>query len=310
MCKKSVVFLGIYLSCCAAGIYAQNQTKVHRPPITGFSHISLTEANDPAARKFYSDDFGWPVIREKRADGVVHYRVSAVQYIELVPPSSNFDSKGSVLNHIAFATPDAKGMRAYLKENGIGVPDKVTAEGNGRFSFITSDPEGNKIEFVQGGSPRGPLGPVPHPPVSTHIIHMGQAIIDADKMDNFYKNILGFHLYWKGWNKPGHIDWVDMQVPDGTDWIEYMLVVPQAGTQSQLRSADHFGPGVASVDAAVALLRSRGMDIPPRKGLPRLGDGKLKWNLYDPSGTRVELMEFKPITTPCCSPFTGSQPTH
>jgi hypothetical protein len=34
-------------------------------------------------------------------------------------------------------------------------------------------------------------------------------------------------------------------------------------------------------------------------------DGKWQANLYDPDGTRVELMEFQPVMKPCCSPFTA-----
>jgi hypothetical protein len=38
-------------------------------------------------------------------------------------------------------------------------------------------------------------------------------------------------------------------------------------------------------------------------------DGKWQANLYDPDGTRVELMEFQPVAKPCCSDFTASSPT-
>ena len=37
-------------------------------------------------------------------------------------------------------------------------------------------------------------------------------------------------------------------------------------------------------------------------------DGKWQLNLYDPDGTRVELMEFTPVQTPCCSSYTGPHP--
>ena len=42
---------------------------------------------------------------------------------------------------------------------------------------------------------------------------------------------------------------------------------------------------------------------------PKIGrDGKWQLNLYDPDGTRVELMEFTPVEKPCCSEFTGEHP--
>ena len=40
---------------------------------------------------------------------------------------------------------------------------------------------------------------------------------------------------------------------------------------------------------------------------PTIGrDGKWQLNLYDPDLTRVELMEFKPVRKPCCSPMLSS----
>ena len=49
------------------------------------------------------------------------------------------------------------------------------------------------------------------------------------------------------------------------------------------------------------ILLDRGMKInqPPKIGR----DGKWQLNLYDPDLTRVEMMEFKPAQTPCCSPM-------
>ena len=42
---------------------------------------------------------------------------------------------------------------------------------------------------------------------------------------------------------------------------------------------------------------------------PQMGlDGKWQANLYDPDGTRVELMEFQPSVKPCCSTFTAASP--
>ena len=39
---------------------------------------------------------------------------------------------------------------------------------------------------------------------------------------------------------------------------------------------------------------------------PHIGrDGKGQLNLYDPDGTRIELMDFHATEKPCCSPFTA-----
>jgi hypothetical protein len=37
-------------------------------------------------------------------------------------------------------------------------------------------------------------------------------------------------------------------------------------------------------------------------------DGKGQFNLYDPDGIRLELMNFHATEKPCCSPFTADDP--
>jgi catechol 2,3-dioxygenase-like lactoylglutathione lyase family enzyme len=114
-------------------------------------------------------------------------------------------------------------------------------------------------------------------------------------MDRFYRDILGFHLYWQGGAKEGQIDWVMMQVPEGTDWLEYMLYLPTAPTRAQLGSANHFSPGVVSIAQLNETLRRRGWKPSGHQGEPLLGvDGKWQLDLTDPDGTRVEFMEFLP----------------
>jgi len=91
-----------------------------------------------------------------------------------------------------------------------------------------------------------------------------------------------------------------MRVPDGTDWLEYMLNVrnPSPRTLGVMR---HFGLGVPSVEVAYQRLEQRGVKMSEK---PKIGrDGKWQLNLYDPGLTRVELMEPKPVQTPCCSPM-------
>jgi len=92
----------------------------------------------------------------------------------------------------------------------------------------------------------------------THIMHAGYVVHDRAALDRFYKDALGFHLYWQGGAKTGNVDWVMMQVPNGTDWIEYMLYLPATPTRGQLGSADHIAPGVVSVAELQRPLEQRG----------------------------------------------------
>jgi hypothetical protein len=114
--------------------------------------------------------------------------------------------------------------------------------------------------------------------------------------------VLGFTVMWYGGRKEGMTNWVDMRVPDGDDWLEYMLNVTNPSPKSRGVN-NHIALGVKSIQAADKAVASR-MTTPPEQ--PKIGlDGKWQLNLYDPDLTRVEMMEFKPVQTPCCSPMVG-----
>jgi lactoylglutathione lyase len=83
-----------------------------------------------------------------------------------------------------------------------------------------------------------------------------------------------------------------MRVPDGKDYLEFMLYsAPQDAAQSGVKN--HICLITPDIKAAVAILESR----PSRKSYPRaieikIGrNGKRQANLFDPDGTRIELME-------------------
>jgi catechol 2,3-dioxygenase-like lactoylglutathione lyase family enzyme len=136
--------------------------------------------------------------------------------------------------------------------------------------------------------------------ISERIIHVGVTVKDRDAADHFYKDILGFKLQWHGGMKDTDTDWVAMRVPDGTDWLEYMLNVHNPDPQL-LGVMHHFSLGTPSVKDSHTEVLKRGMkNVEP----PQIGrDGKWQLNLYDPNLTRAELMEPKPVQKPCCSPI-------
>ena len=103
----------------------------------------------------------------------------------------------------------------------LTVPAKANVESNGTIWFALKDPEGNPIEFVQE---RPELAAAAPRPVSKVMIHAGFVVHDRAAEDKFYKDLLGFHVYWHGGMKDDGTDWIDMQVPDGTQWLEYMMV--------------------------------------------------------------------------------------
>jgi catechol 2,3-dioxygenase-like lactoylglutathione lyase family enzyme len=279
-----------------------------RPAITGISHITLFADNIPKSQKFYAELLGWDQVPSNAAKPGVRFYANHSQYVELIsPPSPGLADR---LDAVAFSTSDAESLRKYLGTHGVAVPSTVTVGADGSRSFLVRDPEGNKVGFTQEGD---------HPPaepasatqsLSSHIIHTGYVVRNRTALDHFYKDLLGFHLYWQGGNPDSRVDWVMMQVPNGTDWVEYMLYLPANPSLAQLGSANHLAPGVTSVAQLQAKLEARGWKPAPNKNPQVLGvDGKMQLDLTDPDGTRIEFMEFEPVQKPCCSAYSGAQPS-
>lgn len=278
------------------------------PPITGISHVTLFADDIPKSAKFYVDLIGWKQVPATPAKPGTRFYANHSQYVELVSPKSS--GLPDRLDMVAFSTTDAEALRKYLGARGVAVPQAVTVNPDGNQSFVVRDPEGNKVGFQQDGHHPQAEPASSDRSLSSHIMHAGYVVRNRAALDHFYKDILGFHLYWQGGNPDTRVDWVMMQVPNGTDWIEYMLNLPANPSLSQLGSANHLAPGVTSVAQLQAMLERRGWKPASDHNPQILGvDGKMQLDLTDPDGTRIEFMEFTPVKEPCCSSYTGPQPS-
>jgi catechol 2,3-dioxygenase-like lactoylglutathione lyase family enzyme len=308
----SKVVLTITLLFAGGVTFAQDKA-LQRPPILGISHVRLHVTQLEAAVHFYQDFLGLTPGPKKDACENTHLRcfwLSQGQFVEVDLVEQRRPS--SLLEEVALATPDLEAMRNFLASRGVRgeifARDRqqhdLEVKRSGRLvRFSVLDPEGNCIVFEE---PQNAGLTTTEHLVSTRLIHAGFVVHDRAAEDKFYKDVLGFHVYWHGGMKEGEDNWVDMQVPDGTDWIEYMLKVPENATHKQLGVMNHIALGVPDIHAAQQQLIKNGW-----KGTeePKIGrDGKWQLNLYDPDETRVELMEFKPTKEPCCSPYTGPHP--
>jgi catechol 2,3-dioxygenase-like lactoylglutathione lyase family enzyme len=195
-------------------------------------------------------------------------------------------------------------MHKYLVSGGYKAGE-IISDPHGMTYFEIRDPGQHDLFFV---SPPGNIGASISggPRIASRMIHAGFVVKDRSAMDHFYRDILGFHVYWTGGMKDGETDWVDMQVPDGTDWIEYMLNVDPNADKKELGVMNHIALGVPDVRAAAKQLEKNGVPLAEKPGIGR--DGKWQLNLYDPDDTRVELMEFSPVEKPCCAEYTGNHP--
>jgi catechol 2,3-dioxygenase-like lactoylglutathione lyase family enzyme len=300
--RRTLITLILSLVALHFAVFLSGQEQLLRPPITGITYVRLWSADPHTAVGFYSKILGL-ISRDAGCPGMVRpcYILSEHQQIALAEGASG--SHANLLAEIAFATADVGGMRRYLQAHNIPV-NAVTRDFNGTIHFSVQDPEGLPITFVQAPAHRQFAAPTNQ--VSTRLIHAGLIVPDRAAEDKFYKDILGFHVYWHGGMKDDETNWVDMQVPDGTDWLEYMLNVPANADKHTLGVMNHIALGVPDIHAAEQQLRTNGWNGTEQ---PKIGrDGKWQLNLYDPDGTRVELMEFTPVQKPCCSDYTGPHP--
>jgi catechol 2,3-dioxygenase-like lactoylglutathione lyase family enzyme len=281
-----------------------------RPAITGVSHLAVYSTDPVASDHFYTVVLGARKGADPEDPAGTRYYLSQRQFVEVLPAPAGHGA--SMLAHVAYTTSDAAALRAWLVGQGMPGLSPVRRGSNGDRWFAGHDPEGNEVQFVQPGTTGTRAEPGA---ISGRIIHVGYMVHDRAREDGFYRRLLGFRPYWFGAMKPGAIDWISQQTPDGPDWLEYMMVGPGSTTPldhvdaHQLGVLNHLSLGVPNMEAAVTRLIAENR-LSPRHDGPQMGlDGKWQANLYDPDGTRVELMEFQPVTKPCCSPFTAASPT-
>lgn len=283
-----------------------------RPKITGISHLAVYTSDAAATDRYYRVIIGAAKETDPENPQGVKYAFSATQYIEVLPLPANAGINR--MDHAALITVDAEGMRKYLSTKGLKTPAKVTKGSDGSQWFAVLDPEGNKIEFVQpAANAKAPDAPNV---IGHHIIHVGLLVHSREAEDKFYRELLGFRPYWYGGMQDDKIDWVSQQVPDGHDWVEYMMTsgpsgtgIPANMTQQTLGVLDHFAVGQKSVEDAFKVLQAGNRLEGRHDAAPKIGkDGKGQFNMYDPDGIRAELMNFHATEKPCCSAFTAEDP--
>ncbi len=302
------LFAAGFVTAVSATAAAQNGPA--RPKITGISHLAVYTSDAAATEHFYTASVGAVKMADPENPQGVRYMLSPIQFVEVLPlPAGTGINR---LDHAALNTESAEGMRKYLAAKGWTTPAKVERGADGSRWFDVLDPEGNTIQFVQPPAHPKPVD-APHA-IGHHIIHVGILVHDRATEDKFYRDLLGFKPYWWG-GRDGKTEWVSQQVPDAHDWIEYMLGsgpgtgIPAGMSQQTLGVLDHFSIGVASVPDAYKVLVDANRLSGRHDQAPKIGaDGKYQFNMYDPDGTRVEVMNFHATEKPCCSEFTAEDP--
>ena len=283
---------------CGLVLFTPPSLAINRPPIVGIAHIAFQVSDLAKARAFYGELLGYEEpFRVFNDDGTLlltYFKVNDRQFIEIFPGLP--PEKEDRLSHLALETTDIEALRGYLEEKGLKVPGKVNQGRDGNLNMSLVDPDGHRIEFVQylpgslHGKTRGEY--IPARRISDRMLHVGVTVSDVATADRFYKDVLGFSEIWRGGMTDSVTHWINMKVPDGTDYVEYMLVTGKVDRQS-LGVLHHLALQVPDIQKALEILRQRPSGWDPALVRPPQVGRNNRWqlNLYDPDGSRTELME-------------------
>jgi catechol 2,3-dioxygenase-like lactoylglutathione lyase family enzyme len=287
-----------------------------RPQITGISHIALYVHDMNKTLAFYKEFLGFdqPYSLTNK-DGTLHLtwiKINDRQSIEIFPET---ETNSDRLYHVALETDDAMGMSHYLAAHGVKVPEKIGKGKIGNLNYFIHDPDGHIIEIVQylpdGWTMLNAGKFMPDTRISTNMPHVGILVGDLPAAKSFYEGILGFHEIWRGAKNPDVLNWVHERVPDGKNFLEFMLYsdLPDPDKRGKYH---HLCLEVPDMEKAKAILEQRAPLIGYNKPLEiQIGvNRKRQLNLYDPDGTRVELMEPQTIDGKPAPPSAAPPPQH
>ena len=298
--KGSLIAAGLGFAISIAPVRAQDSGMVVRPHIIAVSQVALYVHDINVSRKFYRDFLGFDESYTlSKPDGSLRaalIKINDRQSIELIPENAPNTDR---LNHIALETDNAEGMRLYLKARGFKVPDHVTLSEINSANFWVDDPDGHPVEFQQYlpdswvASDTGRH--LPDTRIATQMSHAGVMVRHLDAAVKFYGDVLGCTEQWRGSGSGKVLSWVCMKVPDGTNWVEFMLYsLPPP--LAKIGVNHHFCLIVPDVAKAGAILSAR--PLPPGAQLSAkilVGtDRKRQIHVFDPDGTRIEIMEPAP----------------
>jgi catechol 2,3-dioxygenase-like lactoylglutathione lyase family enzyme len=290
----------LLFTCISGGLlFAQSLAAQapQRPHIKGISHFAIYAHDYEKSRAFYGQFLGLEEPYSlKNPDGsasMTFFKVNDRQTIELFPEK---EANTDRLNHISFETDDIEALRRYLASKGVKVPSEPHRARIGNLGFNITDPEGHTVEMVQympeGKTIQAHGQFMSDKAISHRMTHVGIVVTHLEAEMKFYTEILGFKETWRGSKSGTVLSWVNLKVPDGDDYVEFMLY-KDAPSAAERGSAHHLCLLVPNVDDAVAKLQAEpyfvtyGRPIEKHLGINR----KRQANLFDPDGTRTEIME-------------------
>jgi catechol 2,3-dioxygenase-like lactoylglutathione lyase family enzyme len=266
-------------------------------PILGIAHVSFQSSNLDASARFYTGVLGFDLaFRQAGSQDSAWFKINDDQFVQLVAVEKTAADR---LVEIALQVSDAALAHTLLRARGLN-PTALEIRPDGTRATTLTDPDNHRIAFVeyapnsQQARARGKhLGARR---VSAKPWHTGVSVANESRAREFYEQALGFVEIWRGGPEGQPTAWVNVRMPGPRgDYIEYMLHNGPL-TRDRLSSMHHICLQVPDIQAGHKHVLAAGIaDTDTHK--PRIGRIR-RWliNLFDPDGTRSELME--PVTVP------------
>ncbi len=300
--------------CCLVVALPGLKAAVKRPKILGIARMAFYVSNLSRTLAYYEDFLGFAEPYDlKNAGGTVRIafiKINDYQHLELL---AEFPEGDGMLNHIAFYTDNAEPLRRYLISRGIHAPSDVTKGRTGEKNCTVKDPDGHTVEFVEyqsdGWAMKDRGKDMPAARISDHIMHIGFTVGELKRSKAFYSGVLGFKEFWRGSADGITLSWVGLRVPNGKGYVDLMLY-KELPPQDKRGGANHISLTTPNIARAVATLKARAAAVNYTRPIEiRVGHNRQRHaNLFDPDGTRTELMEPSPLDGKPTPPSTGPSP--
>jgi lactoylglutathione lyase len=268
-------------------------------PVLGLAGITFSVSDLTKARRFYNGVLGLSAAFETK-DGAgkvtsVYFKVNDDQYIEVVPDLT----PGELVRQarIVFQSSDIETLRAVYAARGLQ-PSQIQIGKDGNPVFWLIDPEGNKLDFLQyvaGSRQMECVGKFLDPTrVSIHIPHVGLMVQHRESTMAFYEEKLGFAQGRIPGPRGEYIEPMsgDLNVETKNPPLDPNdPAVHDQYVREQYGAVQHVCLEVTDIRSARDTVQARGGydDLRVRA---HVGNSR-HWlvHLFDPDGTRTEIME-------------------
>ncbi len=231
-----------------------------------YHHVHLTATDELAAARWYMDHMDCQGYGREGA-----CQVDGIQIIFYNDREPTGGSVGSGVDHIGFSFTDLEAKMAGWKAAGVKIVEDIReVQGLFKLAFV-EDPWGNKIEVVED-----------HQWLGFHHIHLRSADPAAELA--WYESLFG-----------GVPDKLKGRIA-GLRYDGLWLLVGRAEGElqpTQGRALDHLGWSFDDLDAAIADMQARGVELAfgPREIVNRVGQQLKIAFVVTAEGVRIELVE-------------------